>query len=165
METDENARKVAMRIRKIADAYIENHQMGSALFWSGQAMCLSKSNQDDVLRFAECLIIEKQYHRAAHLLKSHSLESTNIRGCYLAVKAAYESKELEDAVVIMDKADNMIKTERQKLPEYSINGIMNTPFVSVTPFQQINLKNFRKKKSLSLAVLIPTMTSYLILIS
>ena len=122
--------------------------MGSALFWSGQAMCLSKSNPDDVLRFAECLIIEKQYHRAAHLLKSHSLESTNIRGCYLAVKAAYESKELEDAVVIMEKADNMIKTERQKLPEYSINGNMNTPSVSITPVSANQSQKFQKEKVL-----------------
>ena len=52
------------------------------------------------MRLAECLIIEKQYHRASHLLKSYNLDTSNLRGCYLAAKAAYEAKELEALCIL-----------------------------------------------------------------
>ena len=134
MEDEQIKVNVTKKIRKIADAYMERHQMGSALFWSGQAKCLSKGNPDDVMRLAECLIIEKQYHRASHLLKSYNLDATNIRGCYLAAKAAYEAKELEEAVSIMDQGGRMIEMEKQSLAEYSSsNGHSKTPSVSVSP--------------------------------
>ena len=147
MEDEQTTIKVTTKIRKIADAYMARHQMGSALFWSGQAKCLSKGNPDDVMRLAECLIIEKQYHRASHLLKSYNLDTTNIRGCYLAAKAAYEAKELEEAVAIMEQAGSMIESEKQRLPEYSTeNGHIKTPSVSVTPIISSYSKRIEKEK-------------------
>ena len=128
MDDDQVILKTLVKIRKLADAYMKRHQMGSALFWSGQAKSLSKGNPDDVMRLAECLIIEKQYHRASHLLKSYNLDTSNLRGCYLAAKAAYESKELEEAVIIMEQAGSVIEVEKQSLPEYSkTNNQSNTP--------------------------------------
>ena len=124
METEKSALQLTNKIRKLADAYLEKHQMGSALFWSGQAMHLSGGAPDDTMRLAECLIVEKQYHRASHLLKKQNLESTKIRGCYLAAKAAYESNELEEAVSIMERAHDLIEGERQNLPEH-VNNFTN----------------------------------------
>ena len=147
MEDEQIKVNVTKKIRKIADAYMERHQMGSALFWSGQAKCLSKGNPDDVMRLAECLIIEKQYHRASHLLKSYNLDTTNIRGCYLAAKAAYEAKELEEAVAIMDQGGRMIEMEKQALPEYSSsNGHSKKPSVSVSPNTSNHPKRVEKEK-------------------
>ena len=133
MEDDQIVIKSLVKIRKMADAYMKRHQIGSALFWSGQAKSLSKGNPDDVMRLAECLIIGKQYHRASHLLKSCNLETTNLRGCYLAAKSAYEAKELEDAAMIIEQAGNIIELEKQSLPEYTKQISQPKTPISVTP--------------------------------
>ena len=137
IEDDQVASRALIRIRKMADRYKKRHQMGSALFWSGQAKSLSKGNPDDVMRLAECLIIEKQYHRASHLLKSYYLDTSNIKGCYLAAKSAYDAKELEEAALIMENAENMIEVEKNSLPENSdannqskASTILGTPMMS-----------------------------------
>ena len=147
MDDDQVILKSLLKIRKMADAYMKRHQMGSALFWSGQAKSLSKGNPDDVMRLAECLIIEKQYHRASHLLKSYNLDTSNLRGCYLAAKAAYEAKELEEAVIIMEQAGSVIEIEKQSLPEYSkTNNQSKTAPITTTPITSNNSNKVDKEK-------------------
>ena len=147
MDDDQVTSKALRKIRKMADTYMKRHQMGSALFWSGQAKCLSKGNPGDVMRLAECLIIEKQYHRASHLLKSYNLDASDLRGCYLAAKAAYEAKELEEANMIMELGGSMIEMEKQSIAEYcKKNGKPKTPSVSVTPITSNFSTRIEKEK-------------------
>ena len=147
MDDDQVILKSLVKIRKMADGYMKRHQMGSALFWAGQAKSLSKGNPDDIMRLAECLIIEKQYHRASHLLKSSNLDNSNLRGCYLAAKAAYEAKELEEAVMIMEQAGSFIEVEKQSLPEYSrTNNYSKSPPIAMTPVTSNNSKKIEKDK-------------------
>ena len=91
------------------------HQLESAIFWSGQAVCLSKNEPEDLLRLSECFVIEKQYHRALQLLKNHKLQNLDIRGCYLAAKAAFESNELDEAVMIVENASVLIESAKREL--------------------------------------------------
>ena len=147
MDDDQIVTKSLIKVRKIADGYMKRNQIGSALFWCSQAKSLSKGNSEDVMRLAECLIIGKQYHRASHLIKTYNLDSTSLKGCYLAAKSAYEAKELEEAAMIIEQAANIIELEKHSLPEYAKQGPQaKTPMVSVTPLSSATNKRDAKEK-------------------
>ena len=153
MDDDQVVIKSLTKIRKIADEYMKRYQIGSALFWCGQAKSLSKGNPDDVMRLAECLIIGKQYHRASHLLKNYNLETTSLKGCYLAAKSAYEAKELEEASMIIEQANNIIELEKNSLPEYMNKGSHSkTQSVIATPLTSSTNKKEEKVNTASPAV-------------
>ena len=85
------------------------------MFWANQAMCLSKHDPDDVLRLAECFVLQKQFHRALQLIRNHRLQVTGVRGCYLAAKAAYESGDQETAITLMELGSAFIEEAKQAL--------------------------------------------------
>lgn len=76
-------------------------------------MCLSGNDPEDVLRLAECFVIEKQPHRALQLIQGHKLESADVRGCYLAAKAAFEAGELDEAIAIMESGQAIIEEAKE----------------------------------------------------
>ncbi|KAJ8962121.1 hypothetical protein NQ318_018078 [Aromia moschata] len=59
--------------RKLVQTYIDLHVYGSALFWADKVVALT-GNPRDVYWLAQCMYLSKQYHRAAHLLRSRNLE-------------------------------------------------------------------------------------------
>ena len=92
------------------------HQLESATFWFGQAMYLSKNNTRDVIKLAECLILRKQFHRASTLLKQQGLDQGgSLEGLYLAAKAAFQSGDLKEALLIIENCSEMCSKAKEDL--------------------------------------------------
>ena len=62
------------------------------MYWCNQASSLSQGQEEDVLRLAESLTNAKQYHRAAHLLKTSNLQTKSWKGCFLVVNSLFLAK-------------------------------------------------------------------------
>jgi len=103
-------------IRQHANAFLSKHQLESATFWYGQAMYLSKNNTRDVIKLAECLILRKQFHRASTLLKQQGLDQGgSLEGLYLAAKAAFQSGDLKEALLIIENCSEMCSKAKEDL--------------------------------------------------
>lgn len=50
------------------------HLYSAALFWADKIVSLSNDDPKDICTLAQCMYLMKQYHRAAHLIKSRGLE-------------------------------------------------------------------------------------------
>ena len=56
--------RILGKVRGLADKYLKTASLiETAVYWSGQAANLSHGEEQDILRWAESLIIAKQYHR------------------------------------------------------------------------------------------------------
>ena len=56
--------RILGKVRGLADKYQKTASLiETAVYWSGQAANLSHGEEQDILRWAESLIIAKQYHR------------------------------------------------------------------------------------------------------
>ena len=81
----------------------------TAVYWCNQASSLSQGQEEDVLRLAESLTNAKQYHRAAHLLKTSNLQTKSWKGCFLAVNALFLAKNVDEAAKILEATENLVE--------------------------------------------------------
>ncbi|KAG5887178.1 hypothetical protein JTB14_028981 [Gonioctena quinquepunctata] len=91
--------------RKLVQTYIDLHVYNSALFWADKVVAIT-GNPRDVYWLAQCMYLLKQYHRAAHLLRSKSLEKSNILCTYLTARCLFEANELNEALKVINTIDN-----------------------------------------------------------
>jgi hypothetical protein len=54
------------------------HLYSAALFWADKVVSLSNGDAQDVYWLAQCMFLMKQYHRAAHLIRSRGLEKVRM---------------------------------------------------------------------------------------
>lgn len=59
----------------------------------------------DIYWLAQCMFLLREYHRAAHIIKLHGLERTNIFCHHLTVECLYEAKEYTEAIDLMNSID------------------------------------------------------------
>lgn len=62
------------------------------------------------------MFLLREYHRAAHIIKLHGLEKTNIFCLHLIIECLYEAKEYTEAIDLMNAIDL----------EYLSNSVINT---------------------------------------
>ncbi|CAH0552716.1 unnamed protein product [Brassicogethes aeneus] len=110
--------------RKIVQTYINLHAYKSALFWADKVVALT-GNPRDVYWLAQCMYLLKQYHRAAHLLRSKNLEKSYVLCNYLTVRCLLEANELTDALKVVNLID---------LHSFPIKSSNATPNVSVQEY-------------------------------
>eukprot|EP00096_Caligus_rogercresseyi_P000979 TRINITY_DN11576_c0_g1_i1.p1 TRINITY_DN11576_c0_g1~~TRINITY_DN11576_c0_g1_i1.p1 ORF type:complete len:631 (+),score=175.79 TRINITY_DN11576_c0_g1_i1:39-1895(+) len=101
--------KLLSKFRRLVSIYIEKGQYGSGLYWASKAATLSSDAPEDVLRLAECLLLRREFHRAASLLRSSPMEPSNLRYSYLAAKALYEAGSFEEAHQFLSGASEALE--------------------------------------------------------
>ncbi len=74
------------RLRQLRKTFSEQHEYESAAYWSDKIVSLSNYEPDDVYQLAHCYFQVKQYHRAAHCIKSRNLHKHNLACKHLAAK-------------------------------------------------------------------------------
>ena len=79
------------------------------MYWCHQASSLSQGQEEDVLRLAESLTNAKQYHRAAHMLKTSQLQTKSWKGCFLTVNALFLAKNVEEAAKILETTETLVE--------------------------------------------------------
>ncbi|KAJ4431999.1 hypothetical protein ANN_20613 [Periplaneta americana] len=89
------------KYRKLVKSYIDLHLYNAALFWADKVVSLSNGEARDVYWLAQCMFLMKQYHRAAHLIRSRGLEKTHMLCHYLAVRCLLEARELSEALQVL----------------------------------------------------------------
>ncbi|XP_015514715.2 cell division cycle protein 16 homolog [Neodiprion lecontei] len=87
--------------RKLVKSYLDLHLYSAASFWADKVLSLGNENPKDVHALAQCMFLMKQYHRAAHLIRSRGLEKTDIMCHYLAVRCLLEAKEFTEALQVI----------------------------------------------------------------
>lgn len=87
----------------------------TALFWAEKAVVLGDYQSRDIYWLAQCMFLLREYHRAAHIIKLHGLEKTNIFCHHLIVECLYEAKEYTEAIDLMNTIDL----------EYISNSVIN----------------------------------------
>lgn len=55
------------------------HLYSAALFWADKVVSLSNEDPKDICTLAHCMYLMKQYHRAAHLIRSRGLEKVKYK--------------------------------------------------------------------------------------
>ncbi|XP_058792330.1 cell division cycle protein 16 homolog [Phymastichus coffea] len=93
--------------RKLVKNYIDLHLYSAALFWADKVLSLSKENLKDVCVLAQCMYLMKQYHRAAHLIRSRGLEKKHVMCHYLLVRCLLEAKEFAEAVQVINEFETL----------------------------------------------------------
>ncbi|XP_032686384.1 cell division cycle protein 16 homolog [Odontomachus brunneus] len=91
--------------RKLVKSYIDLHLYSAALFWADKVLSLSNEDPKDVCTLAHCMYLMKQYHRAAHLIRRHGLEKTDVMCYYLTVRSLLEAKEYNEALQVISESE------------------------------------------------------------
>ncbi|XP_053680955.1 cell division cycle protein 16 homolog [Anopheles nili] len=91
--------------RKIVRNFIDLRRYQTALFWAEKVTVLSNGDPRDVYWEAQCMFMLGEYHRAAHSIRSRSLEKTNLLCHYLAAECLNEAKEYQCALDILNSVD------------------------------------------------------------
>ncbi|PSN43921.1 Cell division cycle protein 16 [Blattella germanica] len=93
------------KYRRLVKSYIDLHLYNAALFWADKVVSLSNGEARDVYWLAQCMYLMKQYHRAAHLIRSKGLEKTHMLCHYLAVRCLLEARELTEALQVLNDGE------------------------------------------------------------
>ncbi|GAB6028590.1 anaphase promoting complex subunit cdc16 [Chamberlinius hualienensis] len=88
--------------RQLVKSYIDSHHYASALFWADKLLSLTNNDVYDVFMFSRCLLLTKQFQRAAHVIESRNLDKLYPECRYLAGKCHFESKEYLEALNVLD---------------------------------------------------------------
>lgn len=91
--------------RKLVKSYIDLHLYSAALFWADKIVSLSNEDPKDVCTLAHCMFLMKQYHRAAHLIRSRRLEKTDVMCNYITVRSLLEAKEYTEALQVINESE------------------------------------------------------------
>lgn len=89
------------RLREVVKSFIHCQDHESASFWAEKVLFLTNDPEDAYER-ARCLYNLKEFHRAAHTLKSRNLHQTNLSCLYLAAQCHYMEKDYKEATQILD---------------------------------------------------------------
>ncbi|KAK5637885.1 hypothetical protein RI129_000202 [Pyrocoelia pectoralis] len=91
--------------RKLVHTYLNLHAYNTALFWADKVVALTSGNPRDIYWLAQCMFLLKQFHRAAHLLRSKNLDKSYILCNYLTVRCLFEANELNEALKVLNSMD------------------------------------------------------------
>ncbi|KAF5295106.1 hypothetical protein FQA39_LY13257 [Lamprigera yunnana] len=108
--------------RQLVQTYLNLHAYNTALFWADKIVALTSGNPRDIYWLAQCMFLLKQFHRAAHLLRSQNLDKVSYRIffkqlllffklqsyvlCnYLTVRCLLEANELTEALKVINSMD------------------------------------------------------------
>lgn len=74
----------------------------SGLFWAEKVVTLSNDDPMDVYWMAQCMFMLREFHRAAHVIRSRGLERTSLHCLYLAAESLFEAKDGQQAIDLLN---------------------------------------------------------------
>lgn len=91
--------------RKMVKQLCAIRRYKTALFWAEKVCCLTQNDSKDVYYQAQCMFLMREYHRAAHLIRLHKLETTNVACFSLLLESLYEAKAFNEALNVINSVD------------------------------------------------------------
>lgn len=89
------------KLRDSVKSFVHCQDYESASFWSEKVLFMT-NDPNDAYERARCLYNLKEYHRAAHTIKSRNLHLTNLSCLYLAAQCYYMEKDFKEANNLLD---------------------------------------------------------------
>lgn len=114
------------RLRELVKSFVHCQDYESASFWAEKVLFLT-NDADDAYERARCLYNLKEYHRAAHTIKSRNLHKSDLSCLYLAAQSHYMEKDLKEATQLLESP---IIISSIKENENSLN--LSTPGASIS---------------------------------
>lgn len=91
--------------RRMVTQFCAFRRYKTALFWAEKVCCLTQNDPKDVYYQAQCMFLLKEYNRAAHLIRLHKLETTNVACLSLLLECLYEAKAFSEALSVINSVD------------------------------------------------------------
>jgi len=89
------------RLRETVRSFVHCQDYESASFWAEKVLFMTNDPTDAYER-ARCLYNLKEYHRAAHTIKSRNLDQTDLSCLYLAAQCYYMEKDFKEASQLLE---------------------------------------------------------------
>ncbi|XP_034935947.1 cell division cycle protein 16 homolog [Chelonus insularis] len=105
MQNISDTKNILDNYRKLVKSYADLHLYSAALFWADKIASLSNEDPKDICTLAQCMYLMKQYHRAAHCIRSRGLEKTDYMCHYLTVRSLLEAKEFNEALQVINESE------------------------------------------------------------
>ena len=74
------------KLRSMVSKIMEIGEYKTASFWANKVLSFTNSDKNDVYQQSKCFFHLKEYHRAAHCIKSRNLHKTDLACRHLAAK-------------------------------------------------------------------------------
>lgn len=113
------------RLRETVQSFIHCQNFESASFWAEKVLFLT-NDPDDAYERARCLYNLKEYHRAAHTIKSRNLHETNLACLYLAAQCHFMEKNYKEANQLLESS---LVNNQHTLQDVSVG--LSTPTTSI----------------------------------
>lgn len=78
----------------------------TALYWAEKVVTLGDNDAKDVYWLAQCMFLLREYHRAAHIIRSRGLEHTNLSCLHLAADSLFAAKDCAQAIQLLNTVDS-----------------------------------------------------------
>lgn len=102
-KTSQPSLSLITNLRETVKSFVHCQDYESASFWAEKVLFLT-NDPNDAYERARCLYSLKQYHRAAHTIKSRNLHQTNLSCLYLAAQCYYMEKDYKEATQLLDSS-------------------------------------------------------------
>lgn len=100
-KTTQPSPELVAKLRGLVKSFIYCQDFESASFWAEKVLFLT-NDPNDAYERARCLYSLKEYHRAAHTIRSRNLHQTNLSCLYLAAQCHYMEKDFKEANQLLD---------------------------------------------------------------
>lgn len=90
-----------LKLRELVKSFVYCQDFESASFWAEKVLYLT-NDPNDAYERARCLYNLKEYHRAAHTIKSRNLHLTNLSCLYLAAQCHFMEKDYKEANQLLE---------------------------------------------------------------
>lgn len=147
-KTNQPSSELITRLREVVKSLIHCQDYDSASFWAEKLLFLT-NNPDDAYERARCLYNLKQYHRAAHTIKSRNLHKSSLACLYLAAQCYYMEKDFKEASQLLESP--LVTSSASVSTENSLN--LSNPTTSLgrhssrLHHQNVSQQQFKLKQS------------------
>ena len=113
------------RLRETVKSFVHCQDYESASFWAEKVLFLT-NDPNDAYERARCLYNLKEYHRAAHTIKSRNLHQSNLACLYLAAQCHYMERDFKEANQLLESQLIVSSVNQREQSLYS-----STPTTSI----------------------------------
>lgn len=100
-KTSQPSTGLIYKLRELVKSFVHSQDYQSASFWSEKVLFMT-NDPNDAYERARCLYNLKEYHRAAHTIKSRNFHDTDLSCLYIAAQCHFMEKDLKEASQLLN---------------------------------------------------------------
>lgn len=120
-KSNQPSSELIARLRETVRSQVHCQDYESASFWAEKVLSLT-NDPDDAYERAKCLYNLKEYHRAAHTIKSRNFHKTSLSCLYLAARCYYMEKDFKEASQLLESPLITTSSQHNETPSIVSNS-------------------------------------------